>query len=113
MLTLLALLSKHTGYQPIAKQISTATAHRLMQLVAKRQINGISTTPDVKRVYPLSWTASQVLGGINDNGGDSGLEYEYNRAAGGLGRASGASSTTPRASRSRSTRSSRCSPARR
>jgi cell division protein FtsI (penicillin-binding protein 3) len=79
VLTLLALLSKHTGYQPIAKQIPAAQAQRLMKLVAKRQINGISTTPDVKRVYPLSWTASQVLGGINDSGGDSGLEFEYNQ----------------------------------
>ncbi|MGI8715254.1 MAG: peptidoglycan D,D-transpeptidase FtsI family protein [Solirubrobacteraceae bacterium] len=75
VLTLLALLTKHTGYQPIAHQISSAQAQRIMKL----NINGISTTPDVKRVYPLSWTASQVLGGTNDNGGDSGLEYYYNR----------------------------------
>ncbi|MGH2888651.1 MAG: peptidoglycan D,D-transpeptidase FtsI family protein, partial [Solirubrobacteraceae bacterium] len=43
-------------------------------------VDGISMVPETRRVYPLSWTASQVLGGVNSHGGDDGLEYEYNAA---------------------------------
>jgi cell division protein FtsI/penicillin-binding protein 2 len=74
VLTVLALLTRHTGWQPLARQISTARAKQ----IAKLKLGGISTTPDVKRIYPRDWAASQVLGGVNDNGGDSGLEYFYN-----------------------------------
>jgi cell division protein FtsI/penicillin-binding protein 2 len=74
MLTVLAQLSRHTGYVPLARQISTAQAKPVGQL----HLDGITTMPDVKRIYPRSWAASQVLGGVNDNGGDSGLEYFYN-----------------------------------
>jgi cell division protein FtsI (penicillin-binding protein 3) len=75
VLTVLSLLTRHTGWQPLARQISTAEAKQ----IAKLKIEGISTTPDVKRFYPRDWAASQVLGGVNDTGGDSGLEYLYNR----------------------------------
>jgi cell division protein FtsI/penicillin-binding protein 2 len=74
MLKLLTKLSLHRGYEPIAKQVSDAEAQQIVKL----GINGISTAPDVKRIYPLSWTASQVIGQMNTNGGDSGLEYLYN-----------------------------------
>jgi cell division protein FtsI (penicillin-binding protein 3) len=75
MLTVLSQLTRHTGYMPLAHQISTAEAKQITQL----KIDGITTTPDVKRIYPRTWAASQVLGGVNINGGDSGLEYYYNR----------------------------------
>ncbi len=65
MLTLLAHLSRHTGYMPLARQISTAQAKR----VAALKIDGITTTPDTKRIYPRSWAASQVLGGVHADGG--------------------------------------------
>jgi cell division protein FtsI (penicillin-binding protein 3) len=75
MLTVLAQLSRRTGYMPLARQISTAQAKQVAQL----KIDGITTSPDTKRIYPRSWAASQVLGGVNSKGGDSGLEYYYNR----------------------------------
>jgi cell division protein FtsI (penicillin-binding protein 3) len=76
VLTVLARLTKpHTGYSVVAKEITPALAHRVLAL----NVNGISTTPDVKRVYPRAWSASQVLGGVDAAGsGDSGLEYLYN-----------------------------------
>ena len=75
MLTMLAQLSRHTGYMPLAHQVSGAVAKQVTAL----KIDGITTTPDVKRIYPRTWAASQVLGGVNNAGGDSGLEYYYNR----------------------------------
>jgi cell division protein FtsI (penicillin-binding protein 3) len=74
MLTVLAQLSRHSGYMPLAHQISSAEAKQ----VAALKIDGITTAPDTKRIYPRAWEASQVLGGVNDSGGDSGLEYFYN-----------------------------------
>jgi cell division protein FtsI (penicillin-binding protein 3) len=78
VLTVLASLTKpHTGYEVMARQISPAAAQQIMGL----RINGISTAPDVKRVYPRSWFASQLLGGVNGTGnGYSGLELQYNSA---------------------------------
>jgi cell division protein FtsI (penicillin-binding protein 3) len=75
VLTVLSQLTRHTGYVLMAHQISSAAAKQISAL----SIDGIATTPDVKRIYPRSWAASQVLGSVNDNGGDSGLEYFYNR----------------------------------
>lgn len=72
---LTALTTPHTGYVVLEHQVPEATARRIAAL----GINGISLTPDVKRVYPLPWSASQVLGGVNGAGvGDGGLEYRYN-----------------------------------
>ncbi|HWE13283.1 MAG TPA: penicillin-binding protein 2 [Solirubrobacteraceae bacterium] len=78
LLTLLAALNKpHTGYVRLARQVSSAVAHQVMAL----NINGISTSPDVRRVYPRNWFAAQVLGDINHLGnGYSGLESLYNSA---------------------------------
>jgi cell division protein FtsI/penicillin-binding protein 2 len=71
---LVALTKPHTGYSPIAREVPAAAAQRVMNL----NINGISMTPDLKRVYPRSWEAAQILGGVNAAGdGDSGLEYYY------------------------------------
>jgi cell division protein FtsI/penicillin-binding protein 2 len=45
------------------------------------RINGITTIPRVKRVYPQGSVASQVLGMVNWNGrGSGGIEYRYNDA---------------------------------
>jgi cell division protein FtsI/penicillin-binding protein 2 len=78
LLSVLAALSKpHTGYVPLARQVSTAVSQQVMAL----NINGISTSPNVKRVYPRNWFAAQVLGDINHLGnGYSGLESLYNSA---------------------------------
>jgi cell division protein FtsI/penicillin-binding protein 2 len=86
VLTVLGALTKpHTGYVVLAREVAPAAAQRVMKLsVAGSPINGISTTPDVKRVYPRDWTLSQVLGGVNAAGaGDGGLEYEYNNVLSG------------------------------
>jgi cell division protein FtsI (penicillin-binding protein 3) len=83
MLTVLgALTTPKSGYVILAKQVPSATAQQVMGL----NINGISTSPDVKRMYPRSWFAAQVLGEVNQAGnGYSGLESLYNSAL--IGRA--------------------------
>ncbi|MEA2399498.1 MAG: hypothetical protein QOK25_3054, partial [Thermoleophilaceae bacterium] len=77
LLTVLALLSKpHDGYVTLARLLPADRATRIVKL----QINGISTTPVVKRYYPLDWTASQIIGSLHSNGrGAAGLEWQYNR----------------------------------
>ncbi|MGZ4169605.1 MAG: peptidoglycan D,D-transpeptidase FtsI family protein, partial [Solirubrobacteraceae bacterium] len=82
VLTLLTALTKpHTGYVVVAREVAPATAQAIMKIqIGGKPINGITTTPNVKRVYPRDWTAAQLLGGVNASGaGDGGLEYEYNR----------------------------------
>jgi cell division protein FtsI (penicillin-binding protein 3) len=82
VLPLLAALTKpHTGFVPIAAEIPTGEAQKILKLqINGVPINGISSSPTVKRVYPRSWAASQVLGGVNWTGtqGSGGLEYMYN-----------------------------------
>ena len=80
-----ALTRPHTGYAMVATQVSPGAAQRIMKLsVNGAPINGISTAPTVKRIYPRPWTAAQVLGGVNAAGaGDGGLEYQYNTALAG------------------------------
>jgi cell division protein FtsI/penicillin-binding protein 2 len=77
MLTVLAKVTKrHTGFVYLAHQLSADRATQIMKL----QINGISTIPEVTRVYPRAWAASQVLGGVGwGDRGTSGLEYLYNK----------------------------------
>ena len=77
VLTVLAKLTKpHTGFVYLAHLLSADQATQIMKL----QINGISTIPEVTRVYPRAWMASQVLGGVGwGNRGLSGLEYRYNK----------------------------------
>jgi cell division protein FtsI (penicillin-binding protein 3) len=78
VLTLAAALSKpHSGYSVLAKLVPATTARQAQKLVP----NGITLTPDMKRVYPRSWAASQVIGWTAgwDGQGAAGLEYRYNR----------------------------------
>jgi cell division protein FtsI/penicillin-binding protein 2 len=78
VLTVLAKVTKpHTGFVYLAHELSADRATQIMKL----QINGISTIPQVTRVYPRDWTASQVIGSVGwGNRGLSGLEYRYNKA---------------------------------
>jgi cell division protein FtsI (penicillin-binding protein 3) len=73
------LTKPKTGYVVVAKEVTPATAQAILNLkVGGKPINGISTTPDVKRVYPRDWTAAQVIGGVHASGaGDAGLEFQY------------------------------------
>jgi cell division protein FtsI/penicillin-binding protein 2 len=80
-LTLLALLTKpHAGFVYLARQVAGDTAASINKLRLKGlPLPGISMIPVVRRVYPRSWAASQVLGSVGvDDQGLSGLEYRYN-----------------------------------
>jgi cell division protein FtsI (penicillin-binding protein 3) len=70
----------HTGYVVVAHEVTPATAQSVLALKFDgKPINGITSVPDVKRVYPRDWTAAQILGGVHSSGaGDAGLEYKYN-----------------------------------
>jgi cell division protein FtsI (penicillin-binding protein 3) len=82
VLTLLGKLTKpHSGWSPLAYRIPTEVGNE----ISKLNIDGITMTPDIKRVYPRPWTASQVIGWTApwDGQGESGLEYLYNNALSG------------------------------
>jgi cell division protein FtsI/penicillin-binding protein 2 len=82
VLTVQAKLSKqHTGFVYLARDQGTA----IQKLVQKDQINGITLTPRIKRIYPRDSEAAQVIGTVGDDGdGQSGLEFLYNSALGGI-----------------------------
>jgi cell division protein FtsI/penicillin-binding protein 2 len=66
----------HTGFVYLAHLLPAARAKAITRL----GIDGISMVPEVKRVYPRSWAASQVLGSVGwGDRGLSGLEYLYDR----------------------------------
>jgi cell division protein FtsI/penicillin-binding protein 2 len=73
--TLLTLLSKkHTGFVYLAHLVPGDR----VSTIKKLGIDGLTTLPQIKRVYPRSWAASQVLGSVGwDDRGLSGLEYRY------------------------------------
>ena len=76
LLTVEAQLSKRDGYVPLAYLLPADAA----TAITKLQINGISEVPEVTRVYPRDWFASQLLGFVHRDGqGASGLEYQYNK----------------------------------
>jgi cell division protein FtsI (penicillin-binding protein 3) len=77
---LTAITEPHTGYAVVARKVTPATAQAILRLkFGGKPINGITSIPDVKRVYPRDWTAAQLLGGVHASGdGDAGLEYQYN-----------------------------------
>jgi cell division protein FtsI (penicillin-binding protein 3) len=75
--TLLALLSRpHTGFVYLAHLVPGDNA----EAIAKLHIDGLTMIPQVRRVYPRSWAASQVLGSVGWNDrGLSGIEYRYDK----------------------------------
>ncbi|MGI8414227.1 MAG: peptidoglycan D,D-transpeptidase FtsI family protein [Solirubrobacteraceae bacterium] len=74
---LAALSRRHTGFVYLAHLIPGDRG----AAITKLRIPGITLIPRVMRVYPRSWTASQVLGGVHQDGrGYSGIEYRYDRA---------------------------------
>jgi len=63
-----------TGFVYLAHLLPATQANEITKL----GIDGISLVPEVKRVYPRSWAASQVLGTVGwGDRGLSGLEYLY------------------------------------
>jgi cell division protein FtsI/penicillin-binding protein 2 len=78
---LTAITKPHTAYVVVAHEVTPAAANAIMALKFDgKPINGITSTPDVKRVYPRDWTAAQLLGGVygHSGAGDAGLEFQYN-----------------------------------
>jgi cell division protein FtsI/penicillin-binding protein 2 len=81
VLKVLAAITKpHTGYVVVAHEVAPAAAQAILALKFEgKPINGVTSVPDVKRVYPRDFTAGQVIGGVHSSGaGDAGLEYQYN-----------------------------------
>ncbi len=83
-LTLLALLSKpRTGFVYLAHQVPASRANAVLKLkLGGKPIDGMTLIPQVARIYPRSWAASQVIGdidwGVQGPHGISGIEYRYN-----------------------------------
>jgi cell division protein FtsI (penicillin-binding protein 3) len=75
---LLASLTKpRTGFVYLAHLVP---ADRAAQ-ISKLQLDGLTMIPQVTRVYPRSWAASQVLGSVGwGDRGLSGIEYRYDAA---------------------------------
>ncbi|HLY48347.1 MAG TPA: penicillin-binding protein 2, partial [Solirubrobacteraceae bacterium] len=70
----------HTGFVYLAHLVPASAAAAVSRVVSRGRINGISMIPEIKREYPRTWTASQVLGAVGwGNRGLSGLEYLYDR----------------------------------
>jgi cell division protein FtsI (penicillin-binding protein 3) len=76
--TLLTALSKrHTGFVYLAHLVPGDRAAAIADL----HIDGLTMIPQIRRVYPRAWAASQVLGDVGwSDRGLSGIEYRYNNA---------------------------------
>jgi cell division protein FtsI (penicillin-binding protein 3) len=76
--TLLTALSKrHTGFVYLAHLVPGDQAAAIADL----HIDGLTMIPQIRRVYPRAWAASQVLGDVGwSDRGLSGIEYRYNNA---------------------------------
>jgi cell division protein FtsI/penicillin-binding protein 2 len=73
---LAALSKRHTGFVYLAHLVPGDRAAQITKL----RIDGITLIPQVTRVYPRSWAASQMLGTIGwGDRGLSGLEYSYDK----------------------------------
>ena len=71
---LTALTKPHTGFVYLAHLVPGDVA----SAITKMRIDGITIIPQISRLYPRSWAASQVLGGVGWNDrGLSGIEYRY------------------------------------
>ena len=74
----LPTLSQDTTFAYLKRQVDTDVATDVISTLASKDIEGVYTLADVKRVYPYGATAGQVLGFIGTDGhGLSGLELQY------------------------------------
>ncbi len=70
-----ALTRPHTGFVYLVHLLPGDRAAAIQDL----HLDGITLIPEVTRVYPRSWAASQVLGTVGwGDRGLSGIEYRYN-----------------------------------
>jgi cell division protein FtsI (penicillin-binding protein 3) len=75
-----ALSDRSSGFAYLARRVDLDTADRVERL----QIDGVSTVPDSRRVYPQGELASQVIGAVGtDNQGLTGLEQAEDEVLGG------------------------------
>ncbi len=71
------LTRRHTGFVYLVHLLPGDRAAAIQNL----HLDGITLIPEVTRVYPRSWAASQVLGTVGwGDRGLSGIEYRYNSA---------------------------------
>jgi cell division protein FtsI (penicillin-binding protein 3) len=71
------LVRRDTGFVYVAHQVPAARAARAKKI----DTDGIELIPKGRRVYPMSWTGSQVLGWVGSDGhGLGGLEYSQDKA---------------------------------
>jgi cell division protein FtsI (penicillin-binding protein 3) len=83
--SLLVKLTKHNGGVSLATHVPAAQVAAVKAAVKNPGIPGLSFAPNTVRIYPRSWTASQVIGSVHSDGhGASGLEYFYDQVLGGL-----------------------------
>jgi cell division protein FtsI (penicillin-binding protein 3) len=75
-----SLSDRSSGFAYLARKVDLDTADRVERL----QIDGISTVPDSRRLYPQGELASQVIGAVGtDNQGLTGLEEAEDEVLGG------------------------------
>jgi cell division protein FtsI/penicillin-binding protein 2 len=73
---LLRELTRSGGFAYVARKVPAGRARRAQAL----DIAGLEFIPEFRRVYPLDWSASQVLGMVGTDGkGLAGLEYQLDR----------------------------------
>jgi cell division protein FtsI (penicillin-binding protein 3) len=72
-----ALARRDTGFVYLARGVPASRARRVQRLeIGKKPIEGLEFIPEYRRVYPRTWTGSQLLGSVGIDGqGLSGLEY--------------------------------------
>src|SRR5918994_5151110 len=75
-----SLSDRSSGFAYLARKVDLDTADRVERL----QIDGVSTVPDSRRLYPQGELASQVIGAVGtDNQGLTGLEEAEDDVLGG------------------------------
>jgi cell division protein FtsI (penicillin-binding protein 3) len=83
--SLLVKLTKHNGGVSLATHVPAPQVAAVKAAVKHLGIVGLTFAPDTVRIYPRSWTASQVIGSVHGDGhGASGLEYFYDQVLGGV-----------------------------
>ncbi len=77
-----ALLDRQSGFAYLAHKVSPKQA----EAVERLEIEGISTLPDTRRLYPQGELAAQVVGAVGaENQGLTGLEQSEDETLGGAG----------------------------
>ncbi|HSO98554.1 MAG TPA: penicillin-binding protein 2 [Solirubrobacteraceae bacterium] len=78
VLTLISLLTKRrTGFVYLAHLVPGDRASQ----VTKLKLPGLTLMPQIRRIYPRTWAASQVLGTVGwGDHGQSGVEFRYDAA---------------------------------